>query len=198
MRKYVCCVGALNDRGELARLARPAQRGRWASPVGTLPDDFSSTAWASLAHAYGSAEDIPALLRNAETDTRGGHIPGSPWFSLWSALCHQGDSYAASYAAVPHLIRLARLPPYSSKYDPIYLAACIEVSRLEGRGPSLDVGCSASYLEALRQGKELATKALAQPLDQNAKRVFEGCVSAFAGDHAAARTKWDKEEFGAA
>ena len=162
--------------------------------MSALPDDLSKTDWASLAHAYGSAENIPAWLRDAETDTRGGHVPGSAWFSLWSALCHQGDSYIASYAAVPHLIRLAALPAYRRSYDPIFLAACIEVSRLEGRGPELDLDSSASYREALLQGKELATLALELPVDKDAKKVFEGCVPAFAGDHRAARAIWDKED----
>ena len=87
--------------------------------------------WPALSHAYGPAADIPALLTMAETDTRGGHIAGSTWFDLWSALCHQGDTYSASYAAVPLLIRLAELPAYREKYDPLLLAASIEVSRLE-------------------------------------------------------------------
>jgi hypothetical protein len=165
--------------------------------VNALPDDLSSIDWAALAHAYGSAEDIPSLLRAAVTDNRGGHVPDSPWFSLWSALCHQGDSYTASYAAVPHLIRLATLQAFRDNYDPLYLAACIEVSRLEGRGPTLDLDSAASYREALRQGKELAVKALALPHGEEASSVYQGCVSAFAGDHHAAHAIWDKEDLSA-
>jgi hypothetical protein len=166
--------------------------------VGALPDDLLSTDWAALAHAYGSAENIPSLLRAAETDTRGGHVPGSPWFSLWSALCHQGDTYTASYAAVPHLIRLASLQAFRENYEPLYLAACIEVSRVEGRGPASGLlHSAASYREALNHGKELAQRALARPLGDDARSVYEGCLCAFAGDYHAAHAIWDKEDLSA-
>ena len=162
--------------------------------MNALLDDLSRTDWAALTDAYGSAENIPLLLRAAETDTRGGHIHGSPWFSLWSALCHQGDSYTASYAAVPHLVQLAASPAFRDNYDPLYLAACIEVSRLEGRGPKLDLGNAASYRSALLQGIELAKKALASAQGEETLIIYEGCVSAFAGDHHAAHAIWDKED----
>jgi hypothetical protein len=48
--------------------------------------------WPRLEHAYGSAENVPALLAQAKSDTRGGHVSGSAWFELWSALCHQGTT----------------------------------------------------------------------------------------------------------
>jgi hypothetical protein len=47
--------------------------------------DLDSPHWAELQHAYGSAADIPNLLRHLNT------LPASegneePWHSLWSAL----------------------------------------------------------------------------------------------------------------
>ncbi|MFQ6198098.1 hypothetical protein [Streptomyces sp. NPDC000405] len=60
------------------------------------------TDWPQLSHAYGSAEDIPALL---------GRISSEPtaelWNDLWSALCHQGSVYPASFAALPWLAETA-------------------------------------------------------------------------------------------
>ncbi|MFD7105724.1 hypothetical protein [Streptomyces celluloflavus] len=60
------------------------------------------TDWSQLSHAYGSAEDIPALL---------GRISREPkpelWSDLWSALCHQGSVYSASFAALPWLADVA-------------------------------------------------------------------------------------------
>src|SRR5271156_1016157 len=51
---------------------------------------LESPEWASLYHAYGPASDIPRLLRQLDT------LPiadgdAEPWFSIWSALAHQGD-----------------------------------------------------------------------------------------------------------
>ncbi len=42
------------------------------------------TDWSRLAHAYGSAEDIPDLLDQLVPD------PGADvWGELWSCTCHQ-------------------------------------------------------------------------------------------------------------
>ena len=67
--------------------------------------------WQQLFHAYGTAADIPALLDAieafpAETDWR-----AEPWFSLWSALYHQGDIYPASIAAVPRIVSTLACEP---------------------------------------------------------------------------------------
>ncbi|MFC8794142.1 hypothetical protein [Streptomyces cinereoruber] len=60
------------------------------------------TDWSRLSHAYGSAEDIPALL----TRVAAGPEP-ELWNDLWSALCHQGSVYPASFAALPRLAHMA-------------------------------------------------------------------------------------------
>lgn len=46
---------------------------------------LDSPRWAELQHAYGSATDIPSLLRQLSTlpDAEG---DAEPWYSLWSAL----------------------------------------------------------------------------------------------------------------
>ncbi|NKE59970.1 hypothetical protein FXN61_25490 [Lentzea sp. PSKA42] len=56
------------------------------------------TDWSQLTHAYGTAEDIPGLLDRVATSN-----DSEAWDELWSALCHQGTTYPASYAALPHL-----------------------------------------------------------------------------------------------
>jgi hypothetical protein len=66
--------------------------------------------WAHLKRAYGSARDIPGLLQQLLT------LPASsggdePWFSLWSALAHQGNVYSASFAAVSHVTRALSIAP---------------------------------------------------------------------------------------
>lgn len=57
--------------------------------------ELSSSRWGDLGDAYGSAARIPELLRqlSALPDDDGS---SEPWFSLWSALAHQGDVYSAS------------------------------------------------------------------------------------------------------
>ena len=63
-----------------------------------------SVDWKQLRHAYGSAGDIPALLKQIEHFPAEENWQTEPWFSLWSALYHQGDIYSASIAAVPQIV----------------------------------------------------------------------------------------------
>ncbi|MGI5436227.1 hypothetical protein ACQEV4_01605 [Streptomyces shenzhenensis] len=60
------------------------------------------TDWSRLSHAYGSAEDIPTLLDRIAWEPK-----PELWSDLWSALCHQGSVYSASFAALPWLADMA-------------------------------------------------------------------------------------------
>jgi hypothetical protein len=156
-------------------------------------DTLQEIDWSRLTDAYGPAEGIPALLRRAETDTRPGHIAGSTWFDLWSALCHQGDIYTASYAAVPHLVNLASHPTYHTQYDPLYLAASIHVRGARGEPPSIPEDLVVAYRRALPRGLELAKAALQRPLDNDSRKAFQGCVAAFHGGFLTAEDIWEEE-----
>ncbi|OIJ68585.1 hypothetical protein [Streptomyces mangrovisoli] len=61
--------------------------------------------WASLRHAYGSAEDVPALLRglaSADPAERETALDG-----MYGAVHHQGDVYDSTLACLPYLFALA-------------------------------------------------------------------------------------------
>lgn len=102
--------------------------------------------WKDLNHAYGSARDIPDLLQQLRAHPNPTqNYSDEPWFSLWSRLCHQGDVYTASYAAVPHIIDIC-----STTTDPIdfgffQLPGCIEIARASGRGPDVPEMIAADY-----------------------------------------------------
>jgi hypothetical protein len=106
--------------------------------------------WRELTHAYGSAADVPALLRQlAESpDQRGPNE--EPWFNLWSSLCHQGDVYGASYAAIPHVVRIALSTPRPIDFSFFLLPASVDVARITGRGPEIPAFLVPSYLEAIK------------------------------------------------
>ncbi len=118
---------------------------------------LDSPEWGHLRHAYGAASDIPGLL-----NLLGGNpqpiksYQGEPWHSLWSALCHQGDIYSASYAAVPHIVRicLATVGPIDNGF--FLLPACIEVARARNRGPAITADMKEPYFNALRGLHECA------------------------------------------
>ncbi|MFJ9692139.1 hypothetical protein [Kitasatospora sp. NPDC101183] len=78
------------------------------------------TDWSQLSHAYGSAQDIPGLLDAMSPDPH-----DDCWNELWSALCHQGAVFSASYAALPALADAARRWSPSERRQPLYLAGAI-------------------------------------------------------------------------
>jgi hypothetical protein len=84
--------------------------------------------WHMLQQAYGNAVDIPALLERicgfpAEPDWQ-----TEPWFSLWSALYHQGDIYPASLAAVPAIVSALAAAPGRATMSFYLLPASIAVA----------------------------------------------------------------------
>ena len=154
---------------------------------------LSSPRWTELAHAYGNATDIPELLERAPTETRSGGQPQSAWFDLWSALCHQGDAYTASYAAAPHLVTMARDWSVRRQFEPLLLVASIEQARLEGRGPPVPPDLAAPYTDALAEARRLAQAALLQAWDDDSRTAFAGSLAALSGDAAGARAIFDAD-----
>ncbi len=60
--------------------------------------------WIELTHAYGSAEDVPVLLRRLQGD---GRERDEALYALRGNIWHQGTTYDATAFAVPFLARLA-------------------------------------------------------------------------------------------
>ncbi len=48
---------------------------------------------------------------------------------MWSALAHQGDVYSASFAAVPHIVRLIATFPEQSSSGHFHFVSWIEICR---------------------------------------------------------------------
>jgi hypothetical protein len=106
--------------------------------------------WKDLQHAYGEATDIPALLRLlAQSSGPNAHYREEPWFSLWSRLCHQDDVFTASYAAVPHIVRIAAdaTGPIDASF--FLLPTSVEIARKTGRGPHVPQAYAEDYHHAI-------------------------------------------------
>jgi hypothetical protein len=78
------------------------------------------TDWSKVSHAYGSAEDIPALLDRIASGPK-----PELWSDLWSALCHQGSVYSASFAALPWLAGVAGSDDREQAVNALALAGAI-------------------------------------------------------------------------
>lgn len=70
-------------------------------------DGLDSIPWSHLTHAYGSAGDLPELLRQLSTAPAGVVGEESPLWCLCGNIWHQGTVYEATAYAVPFLIELA-------------------------------------------------------------------------------------------
>lgn len=90
--------------------------------------ELSSPRWSELEDAYGTATKIPELLRQL-SDLPTDEGDSEPWFSLWSALAHQGDVYSASFAAVPHVITALARSPATASEAYFQFPAWIEICR---------------------------------------------------------------------
>lgn len=143
--------------------------------------DPSETRWSAWTHAYGRADDIPELLRLLKTFPPRQDSESEPYFTLWSSLCHQGDVYSASYAAVPHLVEIALGSSACERWDPLQLAACIEIARAKGNGPEMPAELAAPYSAALARIRELAQSRDARALDEGSCRVFGAAIAAANG-----------------
>jgi hypothetical protein len=131
---------------------------------------LDSPEWTTLDHAYGKASDIPDLLRQLSS------FPSSegraePWFTIWSALAHQGDVYSASFAAVPHVIRVLATAPTRASYSYFSFPAWVEICR-HRHGIRVPVNLQPAYDEALSKLPALAGAAAAHEWNSD----FLACV----------------------
>ncbi|NUT51592.1 MAG: hypothetical protein HOV94_30500, partial [Saccharothrix sp.] len=92
----------------------------------TAFDDIDDVDWASLHHAYGSAEDVPRTLRDA-VGAHGGRAAAAIEH-LFGSIHHQGTLYSATPRAVPFLARLAADPGTPTRTSLLHLLAAIASS----------------------------------------------------------------------
>jgi hypothetical protein len=143
--------------------------------------ELSSRLWKEYRHAYGPATDIPDLLRQARHAPRTRRSDEEPWFSLWSALCHQDDVYSGSIAALPHLIEIAseRLP--LERRDALLLAGAIETYRHRPGGPDIPSYLEVTYRTALSRAADLTVGALNLERDGASYAGLLAALAAFQG-----------------
>jgi hypothetical protein len=126
---------------------------------------LDSPRWSSLQHAYGVASDIPDLLRQLDSlpDSQG---ESEPWWSLWSALAHQGDVYSASFAAVPHVIRALSVAPAKASSTYFHFPAWVETCR-SNKGIPVPDDLLPAYSEALAKLPSLVAAAAEHEWDES-------------------------------
>lgn len=86
-------------------------------------DGVDDVDWASLDHAYGSAEDVPQTLRHAVSEDD--DVAGDALEHLFGTVYHQGTLYSATPWAVPFVARLAADPGTPRRTGLVHLLGAI-------------------------------------------------------------------------
>lgn len=130
--------------------------------------ELNSPRWLEFSHAYGDASDIPALLRQLPTTEQKSldDYRAEPWFSLWSALCHQGNIYPATYAAVPHIVDIAFGLQETPHWQYFAFPATVEIQRQKHDAPPIPDDLAAAYFSALQGLHNLANKIATHDWDE--------------------------------
>jgi len=126
-------------------------------------------AWKVLEGGYKVPYDASLALRRLEAGE-------NAWDELWQELHHQGDVGQASYAAVPHIVRIAALRRRGS-WHPYALVSVIEVERHHKRNPPLDPTLEAPYARAIQALGELALSELPDASDPLLIRSALGAIA---------------------
>ena len=113
--------------------------------------------WQQLHGGYRTPFDASAPLLKLEAGE-------AVWDELWEELHHQGDIGEASYAAVPHLVRIARALA-GRDWNVYALVATIEIERHRTGNPPLPNWLRADYDAAWNDIAALALSDLAASND---------------------------------
>ena len=114
--------------------------------------------WSNLAGGYKTPYDPSDALRRLEAGE-------DVWDELWQELHHQGDVGEASYATVPHLVRIAKSLPRRD-WNFYGLVSTIEVERHRKTNPVLPRWLVSDYKEAMAEVLELALADLRSETDR--------------------------------
>jgi hypothetical protein len=145
---------------------------------------LDSPRWSQLRHAYGDASDIPALLRQLEASPSANDH--EPWFSIWSALAHQGDVYSASFAAVPHVVRILAGDPERGDATTFFqFPGWVEICRAK-TGERVPDDLLDAYDAALARLPALVASAASREWDDDFLRAALSAIAAAKGSPAVA------------
>jgi len=138
--------------------------------------DLADPRWTQLDGAYRRPFDPRPSLARLEAGAGEGDAVDAAWLDLWNHLHHQGNVDLASYATVPHLLRIhrARATPDWNTYA---LMQAIEWERSAAHNPPLPDWLRAGYDQAWHDVVALALADLAHSDDKLLNRCALGVVA---------------------
>ena len=88
-----------------------------------MNNSYTDKEWSELTHAYGSAEDVPALL--AQLNAADKQTREDAFSELFGNIWHQGTVYPATVKALSELITLLKSPDCKDRDSVTILVASI-------------------------------------------------------------------------
>ena len=111
---------------------------------------------------------------------------GAAWHELWEGLHHQGDVGEASYAAIPHLVRIYRQNGVRS-WDTYAIVAVIELARDNGNNPAVPDWLAEDYFRSVRALAEVGATEILVEKDPEFVRAALSVLAVAAGARIHAR-----------
>ena len=144
--------------------------------------EFTDKRWAKLMGGYRTAFDPRPALRKLESNV---HAKES-WHDLWEELHHQGDVGEASYAAVPHIVRIYR-QRQGDRWRTFGLVALIELARERGTNPKLPGWLKQDYFQAIQDLAEIGSAEIMSEKNADAVRAILSVIAIAKGARTHAR-----------
>ena len=134
--------------------------------------------WSRLKGGYRLPYDPRPLLAKLEA----GEETEAVWHELWGELHHQGDVGDASYACVPHRVRIYRQPGITD-WNSYAIVATIGLAR-KAENPKLPAWLEQDYFEAIRDLAEIGV----EELPKNARSLCSSRIPCIVALQKGART----------
>jgi len=152
---------------------------------------FDDKRWENLAGGYRRRFDPRPLLSRLEANKE----TTTAWHELWEELHHQGDVGEASYAAVPHLVRIYRKRGVID-WNTYAIVAVIELARDGATNPEVPQWLKEDYLQSIRELAEVAAVEVLQTKSLEEIRAILSilAISAGARTHAKFLIDYSAEE----
>jgi len=128
--------------------------------------------WEELRGGYRLPYNPSSVLKKLESNVE----IAAAWEELWTELHHQGDVGKASYAAVPHLVRIQR-ERGGLGWNLYALVSAIEVERRRKGNPPLPEWLTDSYFQSWRELVEIGIVDLKQTDDPLTIRSILGALA---------------------
>ena len=128
--------------------------------------------WNNLAGGYRMKCDPRPLLAELESEQN----RDTAWHELWEELHHQGDVGEASYASVPHLVRIHRNSGIVD-WNTYAIVAIIELARGKGNNPEVPKWLEDDYRRAIRELAEIGAAEICRTEEPEAIRAILGVIA---------------------